>query len=244
MTKVLGLTGLALAVAGLSPGNQITKELITSGGQTRAYYLYVPKSLKPSAPLLVTLHGSGHNGLSLVEKWNGLAEKEGLIVAGPDSLNPVSWNVPADGPDMLRDLVEALKAKYDIDRRRVYLFGHSAGACFAIEVALLESRYFAATAVHAGALPSGQATLIEHAERKIPMAIWVGTKDEYFPLAAVRTTRDQLNAAGFSVQLTEMQGHNHWYYDLASSINRDAWEFLKKQSLSADPAYAHYDYRR
>ncbi|HWX40801.1 MAG TPA: hypothetical protein VN345_06585, partial [Blastocatellia bacterium] len=79
---------------------------------------------------------------------------------------------------------------------------------------------------------------------KIPMAIWVGTRDEYFPLPAVRATRDQLNAAGFSVQLTEMPGHTHWYYDQASTINRDAWEFLKKQSLSADPAYAHYDYRR
>jgi polyhydroxybutyrate depolymerase len=244
MNKVLVLFGLGLVASGSSAGNMITKELLTSGGHTRAYYLYVPKSVKPSAPLLVTLHGSGHNGLSLVEKWNGLAEKEGMIVAGPDSLNPATWNIPSDGPDMLYDLVEGLKAKYSTDPRRVYLFGHSAGACFALELALLESKYFAATAIHAGALQSSQLRLIDHAERKIPMAIWVGTRDEYFPLPAVRETRDQLNAQGFSVQLTEMPGHTHWYYDVAIGINREAWEFLKKQSLPSDPAYEHYDYRR
>jgi len=244
MSKAIVLLGIGLLGSGPPSGSLITKELLTSGGHTRAYYLYIPKSVKPSAPPLVTLHGSGHNGLSLVEKWNGLAEKEGLIVAGPDSLNPASWNMPADGPDKLHDLVEALKGKYSIDSRRVYLFGHSGGACFALEVALLESRYFAATAIHAGALPSNQVRLIEHAERKIPMAIWVGTRDEFFPLQAVRGTRDQLNAQGFSVQLTEMPGHTHWYYDVAGSINRDAWEFLKKQTLEADPAYENYDFKR
>ena len=34
----------------------------------------------------------------------------------------------------------------------MYLFGHSAGAGQALYLSLLESEYFAATAVHAGAL--------------------------------------------------------------------------------------------
>ena len=223
----------------------ITKELITSNGKTRAYYLYVPKSVKPSdhAPLLVTLHGSGHNGLSLVEKWNDLAEKEGFIVAGPDSLDPAVWNTPRDGPDFLHELVEALKAKYPIDPRRVYLFGHSGGACFALQIGLLESEYFAAVAIHAGALRGGQYSLIDYADRKIPMGIWVGTIDPNFPLPAVRDTRDQLKAHGVPVEMTEIPNHNHWYYDLAPKINREAWDFLKKNELSADPKYRQYDIR-
>lgn len=44
----------------------------------------VPASVKPGTPvpLLITLHGSSRNGLSLVEKWKELADKEGFIVVG------------------------------------------------------------------------------------------------------------------------------------------------------------------
>jgi poly(3-hydroxybutyrate) depolymerase len=203
---------LFVPVLSASAGPNINKELITSNGKTRAYYLYVPKLVKAStpAPLLVTLHGSGHNGLSLVEKWTDIADKEGLIVAGPDSSNPAVWSTPSDGPDFIHEVVEALKAKYTIDPRRVYLFGHSAGACFALQLGLLESQYFAAIAIHAGALREGQYGMIGYADRKIPMGIWVGTIDPMFPLLAVRETRDQLKAHGLPVEMTEIPNHNHW----------------------------------
>ena len=118
------------ASASVSAKDDITKELITSNGKTRAYYLYVPSTIKPGspAPLIVMLHGSGRVGMSLVEKWKDLAKKEGFIIAGPDSLDTRGWGMPQDGPDYLRDLVEELKAKYPINPRRVYLFGHSGGA--------------------------------------------------------------------------------------------------------------------
>jgi predicted esterase len=50
----------------------------------------------------VLLHGSGRNGLSLVEKWKDLASKEGIILAGPDAANPNVWSPSEDGPDFLR----------------------------------------------------------------------------------------------------------------------------------------------
>src|SRR2546422_10342862 len=58
--------------------------------------------------------------------------------------------------------------------------------------------------------------------------------DQFFPLAAVRATRDALNARGFSTELIELPGHDHWYYDLASKINRTAWDFLKTRSLEKE----------
>ena len=72
------------------------KQSFTSGGKTRSYYVFVPDkaSAQAPAPLLVLLHGSGRNGLSLVERWEGLAKKEGLILAGPDSTNPTEWRTP------------------------------------------------------------------------------------------------------------------------------------------------------
>ena len=223
---------------------EIVKELITSQGNKRAYYLFVPEKLTAAtpAPLIVLLHGSGRNGLSLVEKWKDLAKKEKVILVGPDSLDTRTWRIPDDGPDFLHELIEALKAKYPINARRVYLFGHSAGAGQSLLLSLLESEYFAATAIHAGALHPETYPLIERAKRKIPIAIFVGTNDTLFPLSVVRATRDALNTRGFSSELTEIKEHTHWYYDRAPEINRSAWDFLKKYELVGDPNYEKHQY--
>jgi len=224
--------------------DDITKELITSQGKTRAYYLYVPSTLKPGsqAPLIVTLHGSNRTGVTLVEKWKDLAKKEGIILAGPDATDLRGWGSPQDGPDFLHDLVEELKGKFPVDPKRVYLFGHSAGAIFALEMSLMESQYFAATAIHAGALQKDGLELIPMAKRKIPISIQVGDSDQYFPLKAVRETKEALKVAGFTVELTEIPNHDHWYYDQASKFNQTAWEFLKKVALDSEPKYQKYNW--
>jgi poly(3-hydroxybutyrate) depolymerase len=225
--------------------DKVVKDSITSQNKKRSFYLFVPESVKSGtpAPLIVLLHGSGHNGLSLVDKWKDLAAKEGIILVGPDSLDTSVWNSPVDGPDFLRDLVENIKSKYAINPRRVYLFGHSGGAVFALYMSLLESQYFAAAAIHAGALAKNDPK-IAFAKRKTPIAIFIGTRDRSFPLEDVRGTRDDLNRQGFAVELTEMPGHDHWYYDLAPKINQNAWEFLKKHQLNEDPQYEQYNWNK
>jgi polyhydroxybutyrate depolymerase len=235
---------LLLAVSPVIAKDEITKELITSNGKTRAYYLYIPSTLKPgsTAPLIVTLHGSNRTGVTLVEKWKDLAKKEGIILAGPDATNLGGWATPQDGPDFLRDLVEELKAKYPINAKRIYLFGHSSGGSFALQMALMESQYFAATAIHAGALTKDDMELIGLAKRKIPISIQVGDSDEFVPLKIVRETRDALKTAGVPVELTEIPNHDHWYYDQAAKFNQTAWEFLHKVELDAEPRFQKYSW--
>jgi len=242
---ILSFVLLNLAFAQCAFGQKIRKENTESQGKTRTYYLVVPDQVTAAhpAPLLVLLHGSGRNGLSLVEKWKDLANKEGIIIAGPDAINSQGWNIPADGPEFLHDLISELKAKYPIDPRRMYLFGHSAGAGFALYMSLYESEYFAATAIHAGALPPNDFSLVKLAKRKIPIYIVVGTVDPFFPLTAVRATRDAFKDGGLDVQLTEINGHNHWYYDMAPKINADAWNFLKQYKLAEDPRYTPYAFK-
>jgi poly(3-hydroxybutyrate) depolymerase len=241
---LLTVVFVVLTVSPAFAKDDITKELITSQGKTRAYYLYVPSTLKAGtpAPLIVTLHGSNRTGVTLVEKWKDLAKKEGIILAGPDASNLRGWGSPQDGPDFLRDLVEALKAKYPVNPKRVYLFGHSAGASFALQISLMESEYFAGTAIHAGALMKDDGELIDMAKRKIPISIQVGDSDEYFPVKIVRATRDALKNAGFNVDLVEIPNHDHWYYDQASKFNQTAWDFLRKIELNAEPKYQKYNW--
>src|SRR5882724_3457188 len=220
--------------------DKVAKESLVSNKKKRTYYLFVPAGIKAPAPLIVLLHGSGRDGFSLIDKWKDLASKEGIIIVGPDA-NGEGWSTPRDGPAFLHDLVEELKSRYPINPRRVYLFGHSAGAVFALMMSTVESEYFAATAIHAGAFRSpNEFQTIDSASRKIPLAIWVGTVDPFFPLADVHATRDAFRGKGFTIEVTEMPGHDHWYYDLAPSINAGAWEFLKKYELPRDPVYAEF----
>src|SRR4051812_18243157 len=90
---------LLLLPAHARADDKVSKETIESGGRKRTYYLYAPAARKPSAPLVVLLHGSGRDGLSLVERWKDLAAREGFVIAGPDSRDSKGWRTPDDGPD-------------------------------------------------------------------------------------------------------------------------------------------------
>lgn len=220
---------------------EVVHDTITSGGRKRSYYLFVPDTVKAPAPLVVLLHGSGHNGRSLIDKWQDLSAKEGFIIVGPDSDDPSAWVLGRDGPDFLHDLVEALKSKHPINPRRVYLFGHSGGAVFALVMSTVASEYFAAIAVHAGAFRSKtEFEMIENAKRRIPISIWVGTNDPFFSLAEVRATRDAFGAKNIAVQVNEIPGHDHNYYGIAARVNAGVWEFLKPLELSAEPKYSQF----
>jgi len=232
---------LAVAQTTLANSPKITKETIEFGGKKRAYYLYVPENLPSKPPLILTLHGSSRDGSSLVEKWKDIADKEGFILAGPNSLNSSRWSSTDDSEDFLREIVERLKGRYSIDPKRVFLFGHSAGAVYALNLSMSQSEYFAATAVHAGSWRSSEElNIVRLAKRKTPIAIFVGDVDQYFPLDSVKKTEELLKANQFPVQVTIMKGHDHWYYDLAPDINRNARAFLKQHSLDAEPKFTQY----
>ena len=234
--------GLFIAAALVVSGKaDVQKVSLTSSGRARAYWLFVPGARDAAPrPLILLLHGSTRTGETLVRPWKDLAEKEGIVLAGPDSLDSVHWTTPTDGPVFLRDVVDDVAKKTAIDPRRVYLFGHSAGACMALETGAFESNYFAAVATHAGAIPAEDFGAFDWAKRKIPYAFWIGTRDQFFALDWVRANRDALKSRGFPVEFHEMAGHDHNYYSVANEVNRQVWDFLKPQRLTAEPQFEPY----
>lgn len=223
----------------------ITKNEFTSGKKKRSFYFFVPKSVtkdKP-APLLVLLHGSGRIGITLVEHWKKLAEKEGLILVGPDAVKSAGWAIPDDAPQFIYELVEELKVKHPVDSKRVYLFGHSAGGVMTLALSLLESEYFAASAVLTGAFNSENYALFDDAERKIPVALFVGERDPLFPVSDVRKTRDAFNERKFTVELNEIPNLDHNYYSKSSETNQMAWKFLTKYQLDTEQKYKEYNFK-
>jgi poly(3-hydroxybutyrate) depolymerase len=240
LTLTMTLVTVVFSAAALQAA-KIVKETMSSSGADRTYYLFVPDSVKDNPPpLVILLHGSGRDGRILVEHWESIAKKEGIILAGPDATVRDGWSMRDDGPLFFRHLVEALQGKLSFDPRRVYLFGHSAGAVHGLAMGILESEYFAAVAIHAGSLSPAVSPYIDKAPRKIPVAIWVGTNDAFFPLKPVRGSRDYLSDHGFKVELTEIEGHTHNYYGRSGEINKAAWAFLQRHRLEKDPQYQHY----
>lgn len=244
MKRLLALAVLlaALPAFARAESGKVEKQTLVSRDKTRTYYLFVPTTIsaeKP-APMIVTFHGSGRDGKTIVDAWKDLAEKEGIVLAGPDSTDSVHWASPQDGPLLLRDIVDAVAAKHPIDRRRIYLFGHSAGAVFGLQMASLESEFFAAAAVHAGSVDPAYFSIFDFAARKIPILIFIGTRDAYFPIAGVRATADALKTRGFPVTLVEIPGHTHDYYSKAKEVNAQTWEFLSRERLPAEPNFRVY----
>ena len=242
--SVLVLLFVALGyTVGFAADAKVQKLTFGSGGITRTYYLFVPEtaSASGSAPLLLLLHGSGRDGKSQMDQWVSLAKTEGIVLVAPDASDSRAWRVPQEGPDFFHDLVELVRISNDVvDERRIYVFGHSAGAIHALDLGLLESQYFAAIAAHAGIVSPEVAPFITQAPRKIPMAIWVGTADPLFPVMTVRRTQEALNAGGFDAKLTEIKGHTHDYYSRAADINKQVWAFLKDQKLPDAPRFQQY----
>ena len=231
---------------GITGEPKTVKENLAVDGKKRTYYLYVPEGVSQSqpAPLLVLLHGSNRNGNSLVEKWKSLADKEKIILVAPDSLQTQTWDIPVDGPDFIHQLVESLKAKYPINQRKIYLFGHSSGAKFGVIIGLMQSQYFAAVVIHGGTLMRDSFPTIKYAKRKIPVGIFIGDRDQFCPLGLVQESKVALTEAQIPVEITLLKGHDHWYYDLAPKINELAWAMLKKNSLDEDQHYEIYTFQK
>lgn len=139
-------------------------------------WLYAPEALPPEAPLVVVLHGCGQTaaGYAIGAGWIELADRHGFAVLCPEQVrgnNPnlcFNWFEDADVrrgsgeaesiAQMVRHALEAI----DLDRRRVFVTGLSAGGAMAAVMLAAYPELFAAGAIIAG-LPYGAAVGVAQA---------------------------------------------------------------------------------
>jgi polyhydroxybutyrate depolymerase len=192
---VLSLLGLPVVMAlieAVSFGvvNRNNGVLISSG-EKREYLLHVPGSYDraQATPLVISLHGGGMWPASQREtsQWNRVADEHGFIVVYPSGTGLArhkAWR--ADGGAgsakdvrLVSELIDTLKAAYNIDPARIYADGLSNGGGMAFLLSCTLSDRIAAVGMVASAqfLPWDRCK--DH--RPVPMIAFHGTADRFTP---------------------------------------------------------------
>jgi len=192
---VLALIGLpvvlAVTEAALFHVRNRSNGTIVSSGQKREYLLYVPRSYdrtKPT-PLVISMHGAGMWGAAQKEtsQWNRVAERHGFLVVYPSGAagaGPRVWQVN-DGPGLMKEvrfiseLIDTLRAAYNVDPARMYANGLSNGGGMAFVLSCTLSDRIAAVGMVAAAQTLPWKWCADH--RAVPMMAFHGTADSQVP---------------------------------------------------------------
>lgn len=182
---------------GSYPGTQTRSPAAPSGG-TFDYTLYIPSGYEPASPmpLLTLFHGQGDSGSNMVSFWADTAEANGFILLATTSTGASGgWSGGADVGRYDVALNDALGA-YNVERRRIYVWGFSAGGHLTHAIALMNTDLFAAYAVSAGILDAfGGGDAPASAARQIPVDVHIGMADPLYPGAM--TDRERFTSAGW-----------------------------------------------
>ena len=156
---------------------EFTRGRHTNGSLTRDYKLYTPPGhAGRSLPLVVMLHGCTQDpdDFAAGTGMNERAREQGFFVLYPaqsQDANPSRcWNWfkhnhqrrGSGEPALLASMTQSVMQQHDIDPRRVYIAGLSAGGAMAAIVAEAYPELFAAVGVHSG-LPRGAASSMPEA---------------------------------------------------------------------------------
>jgi predicted esterase len=198
------------------------------------YLIFTPTAWKPDSrsPALLLIHGAGGNGAYMLNLWRSFAEDHDIVLVAPTF--PLDTAFETAVPRLYPALMDTVRRILHFDSTRVYIFGYSAGAYSTYDAATLASTSFAAATVFAGIITPEYDWIIGKAQRKTPIAMYIGDHDQFFALPQTRRTRDVLTAAGFPVHYVELAHQDHNYAAATSFVNRDAWAYMSKYTLTSE----------
>jgi polyhydroxybutyrate depolymerase len=165
---------------------------IDVGGATRTYRVVEPDGSSQSRRLVIALHGYTGNGRQFAY-YTALHNAFGpeTLIAYPDSTRTTpkgdksgwnaqfccgsGWKSGVDDVAFLRTLIEELRAKYKIDKDRVFLVGFSNGAFMTQRFAVEHPELIAGVAVLSGTIGTTASSL--KPTTPVPMLLTHGAKD-------------------------------------------------------------------
>ncbi|WP_164483757.1 MULTISPECIES: PHB depolymerase family esterase [unclassified Polaromonas] len=189
--------------APLDAGFDTAAYTLPVGGQERSYLVHAPQYLRPGAPLVIVLHGSGQDAQAMRKAtgfaFERLAGQRRFAVAYPNAFGK-HWNdgrkaaphaVRARGIDdsaFMAALIDSMVAGYAIDAERVFVFGYAGGGHMAFRLAQEASGRVAAIAAVAANIPTPEDAVALPQRHAVPTMLVNGTDDPINPYDGGRVT--------------------------------------------------------
>jgi predicted peptidase len=195
------------------------------------YELYVPTKYDKSkpAPLIIALHGLGSNPSQII-RYQGLtdlAEERGYIIAAPMGYNNHGWygnlgqkragiyKATDQDPENLGELSEKdvlnvldiVRKDFNIDPKRIYLFGHSMGGGGTLYLGIKYPDIWAALAPAAPAIYSSPDQLEKI--KSTPIIVVQGDNDKLVNVDTTRKWIAKMKELGMNYEYIEVPGGDH-----------------------------------
>jgi phospholipase/carboxylesterase len=184
-------------------------------GSRGGFSLYVPEYYTPDRgwPLVMAMHGGSGNGRNFLWSWLRDARSFGAILVAPTATGP-TWALmgeDADTPNLSR-ILEAVRARWNVDRKRMLLTGMSDGGTFCYVSGLDSASPFTHLAPVASTFHPLMAEMADAGRlRGLPIFLVHGRLDWMFPVQVARHTAQALSAAGADVTYRELDDLSHTY---------------------------------
>jgi dienelactone hydrolase len=227
------------AVAGECPA--FRTGTITFGGLGGIQMVVGTKAAAATAPMVFYWHGtgstSGEFGLMATAVRSGVESEGGILVSfqgttGGDLLSGTSVFGRGD-MDIVDQLVACAVRDYNIDPRRIFTTGCSAGGLFAAALAALRSDYIAAAAPNSGGFVFPQQFQGEFTPALMTVHGAPGQDVVIVDFSNTSATADKAfkDRGGFVVNCNHGGGHCG-----GAGLAPDIWEFFEAHPYGVEPA--------
>lgn len=214
---------------------------ITSSGDGRAFRLFLPAN-PAGAPILFLWHGLGDSadnfangmGASDIARQYGAVVVVPSMAAGGGLLGPI-WSFPStlggapaeQDLTLFDDILGCVDSQYDIDNRRVYSAGFSAGAIWTTYLTMNRAGLLASSAIFSGGV-NGQLTFpYTSSDYPLPVIMSHGGSSDTFNgilqfMPMMMTLAEGLAGDGhYGVLCTHTEGHT-----ITNEIVLAAYDFI------------------